>query len=63
VESVDDGLEWTPFGGIPVPGSFRYVLARGDRMVEEGRFTGAEHAGAYLPIARAAARAHSGSQA
>ena len=57
VESVDDGLGWTPFGGIPVPGSFRFVLARGDRMVEEGRFTGLEHHGAYLPIARVAARA------
>jgi dihydropyrimidinase len=57
VESVDDGLGWTPFAGTTVPGSFRFVLARGDRMIEEGRFTGAEHAGAYLPIARVAARA------
>ena len=56
VESVDDGLGWTPFGGISVPGSFRFVLARGDRMVEDGRFTGVEHAGAYLPIARVAGR-------
>jgi dihydropyrimidinase len=57
LESIDDGLDWTPFGGIPVPGTFRFVLARGDRMVEDGRFTGAEHRGAYLPIARVAARA------
>jgi dihydropyrimidinase len=63
VESVDDRLGWTPFGGTQVPGSFRFVLARGDRMVEEGRFTGAEHAGAYLPVARVAARARAGSQA
>jgi dihydropyrimidinase len=56
VESVDDGLGWTPFGGMHVPGSFRFVLARGDRMVEEGRYTGAEHRGAYLPVARVAAR-------
>jgi len=57
VESVDDGLDWTPFGDIPVPGTFRFVLARGDRMVVDGRHTGAEHRGAYLPIARVAARA------
>jgi dihydropyrimidinase len=56
IESVDDGLGWTPFAGISVPGSFRFVLARGDRMVEDGRFSGAEHRGAYLPIARVAAR-------
>ena len=56
VESVADGLGWTPFGGLQVPGSFRFVLARGDRMVEDGRFTGAEHRGAYLPVARVAAR-------
>jgi dihydropyrimidinase len=56
VESVDDGLGWTPFRGMRVPGSFRFVLARGDRMVEEGRYTGAEHRGAYLPVARVAAR-------
>jgi dihydropyrimidinase len=54
LELMDDGLDWTPFGGIEVPGTFRYVLARGDRMVEDGRFTGAEHRGAYLPISRAA---------
>jgi dihydropyrimidinase len=59
VGSVDDGLGWTPFAGLEVPGSFRFVLARGDRVLEEGRFLGAEHAGAYLPIARAAARAAS----
>jgi dihydropyrimidinase len=57
LESMNDGMDWTPFGGIEVPGTFRFVLARGDRMVEEGRFTGAAHRGAYLPIARATARA------
>jgi dihydropyrimidinase len=56
VESVGDELGWTPFGGMQVPGSFRFVLARGDRMVEDGRSTGAEHRGAYLPVARVAAR-------
>jgi dihydropyrimidinase len=53
LDFMGDGLDWTPFGGIEVPGTFRYVLARGDRMVEDGRFTGAEHQGAYLPVARA----------
>ncbi len=60
LESIDDGLDWTPFGGIPVPGTFRFVLARGELMVEDGRYTGAEHRGAYLPIARVAASAAAG---
>jgi len=50
LEAMGDGLDWTPYDGIDVPGTLRHVLARGDRMVEEGHFTGAEHAGAYLPV-------------
>ena len=49
---IDDGLDWTPYGGIDVPGRIRYVLARGDRVVEDGRFSGDEHRGAYLPVSR-----------
>ena len=58
LESINDGMDWTPFGGMAIPGSFRYVLARGDVMVEDGVYTDREHRGAYLPIARAAARAN-----
>jgi dihydropyrimidinase len=55
VELMNDGLGWTPYGGMRVPGTLRHVLARGDLMVEDGRFTGAEHRGRYLSVARATA--------
>jgi dihydropyrimidinase len=54
LESIDDALDWTPYGGIDVPGTFRYVLARGDRVVEDGRYVDTGHRGAYLPAARPA---------
>ena len=54
LESIDDALDWTPYGGIDVPGTFRYVLARGDRVVEDGRYVDTGHRGAYLPVARPA---------
>ena len=56
LDFMHDGMDWTPFGGMEVPGRFRYVLASGDLMVEQGRFTGADHQGAYLPVAREGAR-------
>jgi len=56
LESVDDGLDWTPYGGMELPGRMRYVLARGDRVVEDGRFVETGHKGEYLPVARVAAR-------
>ena len=46
---LGDGLDWSPYEGIDVPGSIRFVFARGDRVVDDGRFTGDEHRGAYLP--------------
>jgi dihydropyrimidinase len=55
LDGVDDGLDWSPYDGIEVPGTIRDVLARGDHVVEDGRFTGAEHRGAYLPVRSAAA--------
>ena len=58
LESINDGMDWTPFGGMAIPGSFRVVLARGDVMVEDGVYTDREHRGAYLPSARATARAN-----
>jgi dihydropyrimidinase len=55
LESIDDGLDWTPYDGIHVPGTIRHVLARGDRVVEEGRLTDTGHRGEYLPVGRVAA--------
>jgi dihydropyrimidinase len=52
LESMGDGLDWTPYDGIEVPGRLRHVLARGDRVVCDGRFVGGEHRGAYLPVRR-----------
>jgi dihydropyrimidinase len=54
---LGDGLDWSPYEGIDVPGSLRCVLASGDCVVEEGRFTGDEHRGAYLPVGRVSALA------
>jgi dihydropyrimidinase len=50
LESIDDALDWTPYGDIDVPGTFRFVLARGDRVVEDGRYVDGGHRGAYLPV-------------
>ena len=57
LESIDDGLDWSPYEGIEVPGSVRDVLAGGERVVTEGRFTGDEHRGEYLPAGRVAVTA------
>ena len=52
LELMNDGLDWTPYDGIDVPGRVRDVLARGERVVEDGRWAGEEHRGEYLPVAR-----------
>ena len=52
LELMNDGLDWTPYDGIEVPGRVRDVLARGERVVADGRWTGDEHRGEYLPVAR-----------
>ena len=49
---LQDGLDWSPYDGIEVPGAIRHVLARGDRVVVDGAFAGEDHRGAYLPVAR-----------
>ena len=54
---IGDGLDWSPYEGIEVPGSVRHVLALGDHVVDDGRFTGDEHRGAYLPSGNLAAGA------
>jgi len=52
IEAMNDGLDWTPYEGIEVPGRVRDVLARGERVVVDGRWVGEEHRGEYLPVAR-----------
>jgi dihydropyrimidinase len=52
LEAMGDGLDWTPYDGIEVPERLRHVLARRNRVVEDGRFIGGEHRGAYLPVRR-----------
>ncbi len=52
LEAINDGLDWTPYEGIEVPGRVRDVLARGEHVVADGRFVGEEHRGEYLPVGR-----------
>jgi len=52
LQSMNDGLDWTPYEGIEVPGVVRDVLARGERVVADGRWVGEEHRGEYLPVGR-----------
>jgi dihydropyrimidinase len=49
---LGDGLDWSPYDGFEVPGRVRHVFARGDRVVDDGRFTGEEHRGTYLAVTR-----------
>jgi dihydropyrimidinase len=52
LETMNDGLDWTPYEGIQVPGCVRDVLARGEHVVSDGRWVGEEHRGEYLPVGR-----------
>jgi dihydropyrimidinase len=52
LEGMGDGLDWTPYDGIEVPGRMRHVLAGGERVVQDGGFIGGEHRGAYLAVRR-----------
>jgi dihydropyrimidinase len=52
LEAMNDGLDWTPYEGIEVPGRVRDVMARGEHVVAGGRFVGEEHRGEYLPVGR-----------
>jgi dihydropyrimidinase len=52
LEGINDGLDWTPYEGMEVPGRIAQVFARGDHVVVDGRWEGDEHEGAYLPSAR-----------
>lgn len=52
LESIDDGLDWSPYEGMRVPGSVRHVVAGGSHVVADGSFTGDAHRGEYLPVSR-----------
>ncbi len=47
---LGDGLDWSPYEGFELPGRIRHVLARGDRVVEDGRFIGDAHRGGFLAV-------------
>jgi dihydropyrimidinase len=51
-DALGDGLGWSPYDGVEVPGRMRHVLARGDVVVDDGRFVGDEHRGAHLAAGR-----------
>jgi len=52
LDGIGDGLDWTPYDGMEVPGRIAHVLARGDHVVVDGRWEGDGHEGEYLPSAR-----------
>jgi dihydropyrimidinase len=55
LERINDGLDWSPYDELELPGTLRHVLARGDLVVEDGRWTDTEHRGEYLPARQVAA--------
>ena len=57
LESIDDGLDWTPYDGVEVPGSVRHVVAGGEPAVRDGELVAPTHRGGYLPIPRVRDRA------
>lgn len=50
--AMADGLDWTPYAGIEVPGRMRHVLARGDLVVQDGRWIESDRRGMYLSVDR-----------
>jgi dihydropyrimidinase len=56
-ERLADGLDWTPYDRIDIPGSIRHVLARGAWAVRDGRFQESGHTGCHLAAGRVAAPA------
>lgn len=55
--SMDDGLDWTPYDGIEVPGSVRHVIAGGEHAVRDGELVAPAHRGEFLQIPRVRGRA------
>jgi dihydropyrimidinase len=54
LDAINDGLGWSPYEGLELPGSLRHVFARGDHVVVDGRWTETEHRGEYVPVGRIA---------
>ena len=53
LERIDDGLDWTPYDRIDIPGAVRHVIARGRHAVVDGSFDAdSGHHGEYLASAR-----------
>ena len=52
LDGIGDGLDWTPYDGMEVPGRIAHVLARGDHVVVDGCWEGDGHEVEYLPSAR-----------
>jgi dihydropyrimidinase len=53
LERIDDGLDWTPYDGIDIPGAVRHVLARGRHAVVDGHYDPESgHRGEYLASGR-----------
>jgi dihydropyrimidinase len=46
--AMGDGLDWTPYEGIEVPGAIRYVFAGGDLVVQDGGWIESDRRGTYL---------------
>jgi dihydropyrimidinase len=40
--------DYSPFEGLEMRGEVKYVIARGDLVVEEGRFVGQDHHGIFV---------------
>ena len=57
LETINDGLDWTPYDGVETPGTIRHVFARGDHVVSNARWQGDDHAGRYLPVEQVTAAA------
>ena len=53
-ESLDDGLDWSPYEGFDLSGSVRHVFARGNHVVLDGGWIETDHEGEYVPVHRPA---------
>jgi dihydropyrimidinase len=58
VETLHDGVDYTPYEGIEARGRPRFVIARGEVAVEEGRYLGREHEARFLARVSRRAPAH-----
>jgi dihydropyrimidinase len=47
-DTLDMKTDYSPFEGLRIRGGVKDVIARGDVVVEEGRFVGEEHQGVFV---------------